>query len=98
MAHTACLVCLISIVSGRCKKGENALEDVTLVAGTQQNLSNLYSLDIYGLVSLPCFVVLVLLMGHSKNSGSLSGHILCPGLPATSANLPCFGIVVSACY
>jgi hypothetical protein len=29
-------------------KKENALEDVTLVAGTQQNLSNLYSLDIYG--------------------------------------------------
>jgi len=27
---------------------ENALEDVALVAGTQQNLSNLYSLDIYG--------------------------------------------------
>ncbi len=30
------------------KKKENALEDVALVAGTQQNLSNLYSLDIYG--------------------------------------------------
>jgi hypothetical protein len=30
------------------KKGENASEDVALVAGTQQNLSNLYSLDIYG--------------------------------------------------
>jgi hypothetical protein len=27
---------------------KNALEDVLLVAGTQQNLSNLYSLDIYG--------------------------------------------------
>jgi hypothetical protein len=25
----------------------NALEDVALVGGTQQNLSNLYSLDIY---------------------------------------------------
>jgi hypothetical protein len=47
MAHTACLVCLISTVSGRCKKTENALEDVALVAGTQQNLSNQYSLDIY---------------------------------------------------
>jgi hypothetical protein len=47
MARTACLVCLISTVSGRCKKRENALEDVALVAGTQQNLSNLYSLDIY---------------------------------------------------
>ena len=29
------------------KKKENALEDVVLVASTQQNLSNLYSLDIY---------------------------------------------------
>jgi hypothetical protein len=49
MACTACLVYLISTVSGRCKKElENALEDVTLVAGTQQNLSNLYSSDIYG--------------------------------------------------
>ncbi len=28
--------------------GENALEDAALVAGTQQNLSNLYSVDIYG--------------------------------------------------
>jgi hypothetical protein len=30
------------------RKKENALEDVALVAGTQQNLSSLYSLDIYG--------------------------------------------------
>jgi hypothetical protein len=52
MAHTVFLVCLISIVSGRCKKKlENALEDVALVAGTQQNLSNLYSLDVYGFSS-----------------------------------------------
>jgi hypothetical protein len=28
------------------KNSENALEDVALVAGTQQNLSNLYSLNI----------------------------------------------------
>jgi hypothetical protein len=49
MARTECLVCLISTVSGCCKKeeAENALEDVALVAGTQQNLSTLYSLDIY---------------------------------------------------
>ncbi len=47
MAHTACLVCFISTVNGRSKKGENALEDVALVVGTQQNLSNLYFLDIY---------------------------------------------------
>ncbi len=57
MAHTACIVCFISTVNGRSKKKENALKDVALVAGTQQNLSNLYSLDIYGLhagaVSLP---------------------------------------------
>jgi hypothetical protein len=48
MVHTVCLVCLISTVSGRSKKKENDLEDVALVAGTQQNLGNLYSLDIYG--------------------------------------------------
>jgi hypothetical protein len=30
------------------KKKENALENVVLVVGTEQNLSNLYSLDIYG--------------------------------------------------
>jgi hypothetical protein len=48
MACTACLVCFISTVNGCSKKRENALEDVALVAGTQQNLSNLYSLDIYG--------------------------------------------------
>ncbi len=33
------------------KKKRNALEDVAQVAGTQQNLSNLYSLDIYGFYS-----------------------------------------------
>jgi len=34
MAHTACLVCLISTVSDRCKKeDENAMEDVALVVG-----------------------------------------------------------------
>jgi hypothetical protein len=48
MACTACLVCFISTVNGRSKKNENVLEDVALVADTQQNLSNLYSLDIYG--------------------------------------------------
>jgi hypothetical protein len=31
------------------KEKANALEDVALVMGTQQNLSNLYSLDIYGM-------------------------------------------------
>jgi len=47
MAHTACLVCFISAVNGCNKKRENAFEDVALVADTQQNLGNLYSLDIY---------------------------------------------------
>ncbi len=50
MAHTACLVCFISTVMAAAKKKkkkENALEDVALVASTLQNLSNLYSLDIY---------------------------------------------------
>jgi hypothetical protein len=51
MVHTNCLVCFISTVNGRNKKEkkkkEIALEDVALVAGTQQNLSNLHSLDIY---------------------------------------------------
>jgi hypothetical protein len=49
MACTACLVCFISTVNGRSKKRESGLGDVVLVAGTQQNLSKLYSLDIYGL-------------------------------------------------
>jgi len=48
MASTTCLVCFISTANGHSKKKENALEDVVLAAGTQQNLSNLYSLDIYG--------------------------------------------------
>jgi hypothetical protein len=39
MAHTACLVCLVSTVSGRSKK---ALEEVPLEVGTKQNLSNLF--------------------------------------------------------
>jgi hypothetical protein len=47
MEHTAWLVCLIGTVRGCCKKAENALEDVVLVAGTQQNIGNQYSLDIY---------------------------------------------------
>jgi hypothetical protein len=47
MARAASLVCFISAVNGRSKKRENALEDVALVAGTQQKLGNLYSLDIY---------------------------------------------------
>jgi hypothetical protein len=48
MACTTCLVCLIGTVSGRSKKKKIPLEDVALVAGTKQNLSKLYSLDIYG--------------------------------------------------
>jgi hypothetical protein len=34
MALTTYLVCLISTVSGRCKKAKNALDDVAPVAGT----------------------------------------------------------------
>jgi hypothetical protein len=47
IARTACLVCFIGTVHGCSKERENALVDVAPVAGTQQNLSNLYSLDIY---------------------------------------------------
>jgi hypothetical protein len=47
MEHTVWLVCLIGTVSGHCKKVQNALGDVALVAGTPQNLGNQYSLDIY---------------------------------------------------
>jgi hypothetical protein len=45
MVHIACLVCFISTANGCSKKRKekaNALEDVALVAGTQQNLRNLY--------------------------------------------------------
>jgi hypothetical protein len=45
--HTACFDCFICALNGRSKKGGNALEDVAPVPSTQQNLSNLYSLDIY---------------------------------------------------
>jgi hypothetical protein len=50
MLHTACLACLISTLSGRNKKKQkNALEDVSR---HKQNLSNLYSLDIYIMLAL----------------------------------------------
>jgi hypothetical protein len=39
IVHTACLVCFISTVNGSSKKRENALENVALVAGTQQKLT-----------------------------------------------------------
>jgi hypothetical protein len=41
MARTACLVRLFSAVCSRSKKEEEA-KNVVLVAGTQQNLSNLF--------------------------------------------------------
>jgi len=45
MARTSCLVGLILLLVATAKKAKN----VALVAGTQQNLSNLeFSLDIYG--------------------------------------------------
>jgi len=46
MAHTTCLVCLANSVSA-CHK--NPSEEQALIAGTQQNLSNLLFVDIYGL-------------------------------------------------
>ncbi len=42
MVHTACIVCLIITVRGAAKKAKNTV----LVAGTQQNLSNLDFLKI----------------------------------------------------
>ncbi len=51
MACTACFVCFISTANGCSKKKENSLEDVARVAGTHQNLSNLYFLDIYELTA-----------------------------------------------
>ncbi len=47
-------------------KKENALEDVALVAGTQQNLSNLYSLDIYGSNTGLILLLLTCLMMQAK--------------------------------
>jgi hypothetical protein len=44
MAHTTCLVCLISIVS---KHHKIPFEEQALAADTKQYLSNLLSLDIY---------------------------------------------------
>jgi hypothetical protein len=46
MACTACLVCLVSTVSGCLKM---PFEEQAIVAGTYQNLSNLLFLDIYGM-------------------------------------------------
>jgi hypothetical protein len=47
MAHTACLVCLISTANGRSKK-KKPWKTGAIVAGTQQTLSNLFfSFDIY---------------------------------------------------
>jgi hypothetical protein len=45
MAFTACLVCLVSTVSG-CRK--NPLEEQAPVLGIKHNLSNIIFLDIYG--------------------------------------------------
>ncbi len=45
MTCAACLVCIVSTVSGHVK---NTLEEQALVASTKQNLSNPPFLDIYG--------------------------------------------------
>ncbi len=51
MAHTTCLVCFISTVNGHSKKRKKrSLLRAALVAGTQQNLSSLYYLDVYALI------------------------------------------------
>jgi len=48
-ACTTCLVCFISTLNGRSKKRKKrSLLQLALVAGTQQNLSSLYYLDVYG--------------------------------------------------
>ncbi len=48
MARDFCLVCFISTVNGGSKKRKKrSLLWVSLVAGTQQNLSSLYYLDVY---------------------------------------------------
>jgi hypothetical protein len=41
MAHTAALFASLVLLMAEAKKRGNALEAVALVAGTQQNLSNL---------------------------------------------------------
>jgi hypothetical protein len=41
------------------KKGKMPFEDVALVAGTQQNLSNLYSLDICGIYTQKRHVTII---------------------------------------
>ncbi len=46
MAHTTCLGCLFSTVSGYSKKAKN----VVLVVGAQQKLEQSFSSDIYGLI------------------------------------------------
>jgi hypothetical protein len=81
MAHTAGLVCLISTVSGCGKKRENALEDVALVAGTQQNLSNLYSLDIYVWLKRP-------FSQHCIFFKTMNGHNNLECLPLPSLSSP----------
>jgi hypothetical protein len=45
MAPTACVVCLVSTVSGQHK---NPLEEQALVAGKKQTMSNLLLFDICG--------------------------------------------------
>jgi hypothetical protein len=58
MARTAGFICFISTVNGHSKKSKNVLEDVALAAGAQQNLSNLYSLDIYDALLCQCMFAL----------------------------------------
>jgi hypothetical protein len=57
----------MATTKNKIKEAKNALEDLALVAGTYQNLSNLYSLDIYG---------------HASSVSLPPGDLILPSLPA----------------
>jgi hypothetical protein len=58
MAHTVCLVCLVSTVSG-CRK--NTLRRASASRGHITNLSNLLFLDIYEGLSRVAVIVIIIL-------------------------------------
>jgi hypothetical protein len=72
MACTACLVCLISTVSGRFKKAKNAFEDVVLVAGTIKLKQSIF-LDICGFQSDLIWTGIILL----KSELIMTSHPKC---------------------
>jgi hypothetical protein len=80
MARTACLVCLVNTVSGCCK---NALEEVALEAGTQQNLSYLLFFRYLWLVVAEKIVAV-------KVSRSIHrAHLPCQPTVTLPSRLPC---------